>query len=93
MLLLSLEVVLSKIAVLTQTVGVMRFSRMDTSCCFLGLAFVVITVVAHVLCVVLLVWMWTNEELFKLKGVKCHWIHSVQQLILLAESLSLEGTN
>lgn len=53
----SFEIILSKVAVLTEAVWVMWLILMNASTCHLGFSFSVIAVMAHILCVVLLVQM------------------------------------
>lgn len=66
MLAIPFKVVLSKVAVLAHTTGVVRPVWVATSIGHLGLALPVVAIVAHVLGVVLLVGMWALEDLSSL---------------------------
>ena len=75
--LLALDVVLGQVAVLTFAVRVVRLVQVLALSGQLGLALAMVAVVAHVLCVVLLVPVGTHENI---RGVSENQIHKGQSL-------------
>ena len=88
----SFEVILSKVAVLTEPIRVMGFIRMITSTCHFWFAFSVIAVVTHVLCVMLFVQMVAQKHIF---FPLCRYIRfaHTHRSILLVKSLHLKASH
>ena len=84
LLILSLNVVLWKVAVLAHTSRVVRSVKVTASICHLGLSLAMVAVVTHVLGVVLPVSVWTEEDF---SSLSLAWLSGV--LSLLASSLCI----